>query len=116
MVPGGHIPLESFGREPENTSRDELQLLNIGDQDANVEITIYYDDRDPVGPYPLKVKSRRVRFVRFNDLIKPEAIYLNRDYAAVIDADVPIFVQFYRLDSSQPAKAILGIMAFPISD
>ncbi|MDD5703027.1 MAG: sensory rhodopsin transducer [Dehalococcoidales bacterium] len=113
-IPGGHIPLHSTGREPDYTSRDELHMLNTGDKDARIEITIYYSDRGPVGPYPLTVPAQRVRCVRFNDLINPEAIYLDTNFAAIIRSDVPILVQFSRLDSGQPAKAILSTMAFPV--
>jgi hypothetical protein len=52
---GGHIPVESTGSEPENTSRDEFCFLNAGPEEAQVEITLFYSDRDPVGPYSLKI-------------------------------------------------------------
>jgi hypothetical protein len=42
-----------------------------------------------------------VRNARFNDLIDPEALPLDTPYAAVIEANVPIVVQFGRLDSGR---------------
>lgn len=83
------------------------------DQEAHIKITIYYADREPVGPYRLRVAARRVRHVRFNDLIDPHAMPLDTDYASVIESDVPIVVQFSRLDSSHAANAQLGTIAFP---
>ena len=112
-IPGGHIPLESTGREPENTSRDELFILNAGRRAARLEITIYYTDREPVGPYKLQVAAQRIRRIRFNDLIDPEAMPLDVDYAAVIRANVPIVAQFTRLDTSRGAAAIASTLAFP---
>jgi hypothetical protein len=111
-IAGGHIPLNSTGREPEFTSRDELCLLNTSDQEANVKITIFYADKEPVGPYRLKVQARRIRHIRFNDLIDPEAIFLDTDYASVIESDIPIVAQFKRLDSSQAENSISTTMAF----
>jgi hypothetical protein len=64
---GGHIPLRSTGPEPEQTSKEELCVLNAGDTDAQVEIRFYYGDRDPVGPYRLQVAASRMRQVRVND-------------------------------------------------
>ena len=61
VVPGGHVPLEGTGREPEFTSHDKLSFLNAGDQDAHLELTIYHVNRDPVGPYKLTVAARRCR-------------------------------------------------------
>jgi hypothetical protein len=115
-IAGGHIPLHSTGPEPELTSHDKLCLLNTNDQEAQVEITLFYTDREPVGPYPLTVQARRTRHVRFNDLINPEAMPLDVDYASLITSDLPIVVQFSRLDSGQAENAVLGTMAFPVDD
>jgi hypothetical protein len=113
-IPGGRIPVRSQGREPEFTSRDELCLLNTGSSEANVEITIFYADRDPVGPYRICVAARRTRIVRINDLIDPEAVPLETDYAGVVESDVPIVVQFNRLDSRQAENAITSTLAYPV--
>lgn len=111
-IAGGHIPLESNGHEPAFTSRDTLCLLNTTDEEAHVELTLFYSDREPVGPYKLTVAARRVRHVRFNDLIDPEAMPLDTDYGSVIHSDVPLVVQFTRQDTSQAANAILSVMGF----
>ena len=111
--PGGWIPRNGTGPEPEFTSRDTLCLLNAGDALANVEVAIVYADRDPVGPYRLTVAPCRVRHVRINDLIFPEAVLLETGYAAIVRSDVPIVVQVGRQDTRQAAAAIAGTIAFP---
>jgi hypothetical protein len=113
-IPGGWIPLASTGREPERTSRDELCVLNASGKDAQLELQIYYSDRDPVGPYRLSVAAERVRCVRFNDLIDPQALPLDAPYACVIRSDEPIVVQFTRRDTSEAANAIATTMAFAV--
>lgn len=112
-IPGGRIPLRSTGREPEFTSHDKIGLLNASDREAHVEMTIYYADRDPVGPYRVTVPARRMRPVRFNDLIDPQPIPLETDYACIIESDLPIVVQFSRLDTGREGNALLGMIAFP---
>ncbi|MBA2707086.1 MAG: sensory rhodopsin transducer, partial [Gemmatimonadaceae bacterium] len=47
----GYIPANSHGPSPEMTSHETACVLNTGDADANVSITIYFTDREPVGPY-----------------------------------------------------------------
>lgn len=111
-IPGGHVPLLSSGEEPRDTSCDELCVLNAGHFDAHLQLTIYYEDREPVGPYPLTVAAQRVRHVRFNDLIDPQALPLDTAYAALIIADHPVVVQFSRRDTSQAANAIATTLAF----
>jgi hypothetical protein len=87
-------------------------LLNTSDRDAHVEITIYYSDRDPVGPYRMTVPARRTRHVRFNDLKDPEPIPHDTDYASVIESDVPIVAQHTRLDSRQAENALITTIAY----
>jgi hypothetical protein len=114
VIAEGFIPSESHGPQPEMTSHETVCLLNASDRDAHVSITIYYSDREPVGPYRLTVPARRTRHVRFNDLRDPEPIPRDTDYSSVIRSDVPIVAQHTRLDSRLSANALLSTMAYPI--
>lgn len=113
VIAEGYIPEESHGPEPQMTSHETVCILNASDRDANIEITIYYKDRDPVGPYRVKVPARRTRHIRFNDLKDPEPIPRATDYSSVIRSDVPIVAQHTRLDSRQSENALLSTIAFP---
>jgi hypothetical protein len=108
----GYIPSESTGPAPQMTSHETACLLNAGDADAHVEITIYFKDREPAGPYRLTVPARRTLHQRFNALDDPEPVPRDTDYASVIRSDVPIVVQHTRLDSRQPANALLSTIAY----
>jgi hypothetical protein len=110
----GYIPEASHGPEPEMTSHETVCLLNTSDQDAQVEVTIYFSERDPVGPYRLTVPARRTKHVSFNELKEPAPVPRGTDYASVIEADVPIVVQHTRLDSRQSANALLSTVAFAV--
>ncbi len=113
VIAEGYIPPESHGPQPQMTSHETVCMLNTGDRDAHVEITIYYKDREPVGPYRLVVPARRTLHARFNDLRDPEPIPRDTDYASVIRSDVPIVAQHTRLDSRQSANALLSTVAYP---
>lgn len=102
-IPEGYIPSWSHGPEPEMKSHETACLLNAGDADAHVEITIFFSDRDPAGPYEVTVPARRTVHLRFNDLDIPEAT----DFASVFESDQPIVVQHTRLDSRQEANALM---------
>ena len=95
------------------TSHETACLLNVSDQDAHVQIMIYFSDKDPVGPYRITVPANRTKHLRFNDLSDPVPIPRGTDYASVIEADVPIVVQHTRLDSRQNANALLSTIAYP---
>jgi hypothetical protein len=87
-------------------------LLNTSDEEANVEITVYFEDREPTGPYRMTVPARRTLHVRFNELTDPEPVPTDTDYASVIESDVPIVVQHTRLDSRQAENALLSTRAY----
>ncbi len=108
----GYIPESSHGPEPEMISHETACLLNASEKDAHVQITIYFSDRAPVGPYRLTVPARRTKHLRFNDLKDPAPIPRATDYASVIESDVPIVVQHTRLDSRQDANALLTTIAY----
>jgi hypothetical protein len=115
VIAEGYIPAWSNGPEPEFTSHETACMLNAGDRDARVEITIYFKDREPAGPYVVSVPARRTLHQRFNELHDPEPIPRGTDYASVIVSDVPIVVQHTRLDSRQAENALITTIAYPAS-
>lgn len=108
----GYIPATSTGEGREMTSHETACILNAGDRDAHVEITIYFADREPAGPYRVTVGARRTLHLRFNDLRDPEPVPTATDFASVIESDVPIVVQHTRLDSRQAENALLSTIAY----
>src|SRR5919199_967957 len=112
----GYIPSWSNGPAPELISHEAFCILNAGDQEAHIEVTIFYSDRDPVGPYKVTVPARRTKHVRFNNLNDPEPIPRGTDYASTIVSDVPIVVQHTRLDSRQSENALITTIAFAGGD
>ena len=115
VIPEGHIPSGGTGEGPALQSHETACLLNTSDRDARVEITLFFVDREPVGPYQVTVPARRTVHQRFNDLTDPEEVPRDTDYASVITSDVPIVVQHSRLDSRQPELALLSTMAWSAS-
>ena len=108
----GYVPAWSNGPEPQFTSHETACLLNTSDEEAYVEITAFFSDREPVGPYRVTVPARRTLHLRFNELKDPEPIPKDTDYASVIESDVPIVVQHTRLDSRQAENALLSTVAY----
>jgi hypothetical protein len=110
----GYIPPASTGTSRELTSHETVCILNAGSQPAQIEIMIYFADRAPAGPYRFSVEAMRTRHLRFNDFADPEPVPKGTDFSSVISADVPVVVQHTRLDTRQPALALLSTMAHPV--
>ncbi len=113
VIAEGYIPERSMtGADETLMSHETACILNAGDRDAHIEITIFFADREPVGPYELTVEARRTRHLRFNDLTDPEPVPRGADYASVIESDVPIVVQHTRLDSRSAEISLLSTIAY----
>lgn len=112
-IPEGFIPSESVpGAGRPLLSHEAACILNAGDTDAEIEIMLYFVDREAVGPYHLIVSARRTYHQRFNELTDPEPVPRDTDYASVITSSVPVVVQHTRLDSRQAQFALMTTMAF----
>ena len=108
----GYIPAWSNGPGPEMVSHEAICILNAAGQAAKVELTVFFADRDPVGPYSLDVPARRTLHQRLNELTDPAPIPTNLSYACVLTSDRPVVVQHTRLDSRQAENAIFSTIAY----
>jgi len=108
----GYIPSESAASDRALVSHETACILNAGERAAHVNVTIFFADREPVGPYRVVVPPRRTFHLRFNDLKDPEPVPLDTDYSSVFESDVPIVVQHTRLDSRRAEISLLSTIAY----
>ena len=114
VIPEGYIPTGSFSERRDLISHDAACILNCADTDATIEITLYFEDREPVGPYHVRVGARRTLHLRFNDLDQPSPVPRDAPYSSLFKSTTPVFVQHTRLDSRDPHIALMTTMAFPV--
>jgi hypothetical protein len=55
LIADGYVPPTSTRREPAMTSHDSTCILNAGNEDAHVQLYLYFTDRLPAGPYKLTI-------------------------------------------------------------
>jgi hypothetical protein len=110
-IPEGYIPSGSVSQDRTLLSHETACILNANDRDANIKLTVFFANRDPV-EYNVTVQARRTLHLRFNDLKDPEPVPLDTDYASVFEADLPIVVQHTRLDSRRAEIALLSTVAY----
>ena len=108
----GYIPSQSSFSDRALISHETACILNAGDQEAHVNITIFFADREPIGPYRVTIAACRTLHLRFNDLKEPAAIPRDTDYSSVFESDVPIVVQHTRLDSRHAEVSLLSTTAY----
>ena len=108
----GYIPSQSTGPAPQMTSHETACILNAGEEEAHIELIVFFADRQPAGPFRITVPPKRTLHMRFNDLEDPEAIPRDTDYASVFVSDREVVIQHTRLDSRQAANALLSTIAY----
>ncbi|HEY2530182.1 MAG TPA: sensory rhodopsin transducer [Xanthobacteraceae bacterium] len=108
----GYIPSQSSFAHRTLISHETACILNAGDREANVAITVFFADREPIGPYRVAVAARRTLHLRFNDLRAPAAVPRDTDYSSVFESDVPIIVQHTRMDSRHAEVSLLSTTAY----
>jgi hypothetical protein len=108
----GYIPSQSLSQEHALVSHEAICLLNAGDRQADVVVTLYFKDREPVGPYKVTVGARRTLHLRFNDLDKPAPVPRDTDFSSVIESSEPIVVQHTRLDSRHPNISLMSTVGY----
>lgn len=91
---------------PKRTSKKKVGLesvgiLNTSNHIAEVELTVIFKDREPVGPYKINVPAQRATYILLNALQIPEPIPANTEYGFVITANAPILVQHAKVDANE---------------
>lgn len=108
----GYIPSKSSFTDRTLVSHETACILNAGDQDAHVTITIFFADREPAGPYRVTVGAQRTLHLRFDDLKEPAIVPRDTDYSSVFESDAPVIVQHTRLDSRHAEVSLLSTTAY----
>ena len=114
-IPEGYIPSLSMSDARPYVSHEAACILNANPERADIEITIYFEDRPPAGPYSTTVDAQRTRHLRFNDLSDPEPVPRDTSYSSVIRSNVPIFFFYWYVDPRDLHIALLSTLAFPAS-
>ncbi len=107
----GYIPSQSSFTDRTLISHETACILNAGDREAHVGVTVFFANREPI-TYRVTVAARRTLHLRFNDLKDPEAVPRDTDYSSVFESDVPVVVQHTRLDSRHAEVSLLSTTAY----
>jgi hypothetical protein len=65
-------------------------------------------------PYKFTCGARRTLHLHFNDFTDLEPVPKGTDFSSIITSNMPVVVQHTRLDTRQPALALMSTMAFPL--
>lgn len=113
FIPDGYIPPSSSGQF---ISHEAICILNCNHQNVHIVVTVYFEDRDPIEKIPVAVPARRTKHLRTDALKKDgELILPGVPYAMEVESDLPIIVQYSRLDTTQAEHSLMTTIAFPLA-
>jgi hypothetical protein len=112
LIPDAYIPPHTTGDLP---SHEAVCVLNTGGSNARLELSFYFEDRDPITGVGINVPGKRTRHIRTDDPGALGGVELPRGvpFAIRVNSDVPVTVQYSRLDTSQEALALMTTMGHP---
>lgn len=95
-------------------SHEAVCVLNVSGKDANINITVYFEDSEPIGGFRAVCKNNRTNHIRLDKIKNKDGnpIPHEKPYALIIESDVPVIVQHSRMDVSQPEMTLMTTMAF----
>ncbi len=106
LPPAGDPDLPLEGHE-------SLIILNTGDEDARIEMDVYFSDRDPEVGLRLVAPARRVTCFRLDKPVGDRQYQVPfGQYALRLRSDVPIVAQMGRADVRQPNLSYYTTMGY----
>ena len=111
LIPDCYLPEKSTGGME---SHESTCVLNLGAKTAAVNLTAYFEDREPIKGLRATCPPQRTMHIRINALknSKGESIPAGKPFALKVRSNVRIVVQHTRLDTTQPALSLMTTMAF----
>ncbi|WP_101911266.1 sensory rhodopsin transducer [Marasmitruncus massiliensis] len=111
VIPDMYWPEITSGRN--YVSHESVCVLNTGERDCEVRITLYYEDSDPVVLQPARCDAMRTHHIRMDRIRDMTGAPVRKGvpYAARVLCSVPVTVQYTRVDTSESTNAIMTTMA-----
>jgi len=91
-----------------------IMILNTNSQVANVLISIYYENKEPLEDIHVVVPAKRIFAFRSTDkrIFGSNVPDITEQYSLAIRSDVGIIVQYGRLDIQQPNCTYLATLGY----
>lgn len=95
-------------------SHEAICVLNLSGADANINITLYFEDDEPMRGISAVCKHERTNHIRLDKVVTADGQKIPKDkpYAVLVESDQPIVVQASRLDVSQPEYSLMTTIAY----
>lgn len=111
VIPDCELPPEGEG---ELKGHESVIVVNDSSRAAKIKVTVFFTDKPPREDIQWTVESRRVRCFRLNDpsATNGNPVPIGEQYALKLESDVPVVVQYGRLDNRQTNLAYYTVLGY----
>ena len=108
----GYLPPK--GDNPEFEGHEALMLTNLNNEKARIELTLVFEDKDPVGGIFVDLDGMRTTCVRLDKPLGENGFMLGESvqYTLWVKSDTPICACFGRLDVRQANMAYYSVEGY----
>lgn len=99
-----------------SVSHEAICVLNTSKTPATITLTLFYEDKEPVENLQFTCCAMRTLHIRMDELRNADGQPIARGvgYAGMVQSDVPVVVQYTRVDASQPELALMTTMGYAL--
>ncbi|MFC3804193.1 sensory rhodopsin transducer [Cohnella sp. GCM10012308] len=110
----GYLPYKGKVEGEIFEGHEAVMILNCQDEDAEIFMDIYYEDRDPDENIRVSAKAKRVKCIRMDRPDDIGGIRLDRQlqYSLRFRSNIEVIIQYGRMDIAQPNLAYIGMMGY----
>ncbi|NLO85369.1 MAG: hypothetical protein GX096_08070 [Clostridiales bacterium] len=114
-VPDGYVPADTDGRRPAMIGHEAIAILNDHQQEANLAVEVFYCDCEPMKPQRFVISPcRSCRIIIGAEYQLDGSLCIdvpaNRPYSLKIMSDIPLHIQFTRVDTRDGNLALMSVM------
>ena len=97
---------EPFGHE-------SIMVLNLNEEKADLEIDLYFDNKEPVLGLKESLDAQRVKSIYMHKAVGEQQYKVPfGQYAIVLRSNIPVVAVFGRLDVRQPNMAFYSVQGY----
>ena len=95
-------------------SHEAVCVLNLSDETAEIKITVYFEDREPLKGFTAICPSERTNHIRLDKIKNSDGVPVPHEvpYALLIESSVPVVCQHSRMDVSQSEMTLMTTIAY----
>ena len=95
-------------------SHEAVCVLNLSEKDAEIHLTVFFEDREPMTGFKAECKVKRTNHIRLDKIKNDKGLKIPHEvlYALLVESNTDIICQYSRMDVSDPNITLMTTIAY----